>query len=136
MLNDARPSSVVGRIVRSKLFAGPGRKPIPLLHEARTVLSSALCRKSGLHTRGWCAPKIVERTTRGRQFRLSQGQLMGAGTNTFGYDYIRKSPNNLPRMVIINHQFFHFAVVQARQVVPRDFAVRRDDFDIGVVSRF
>ena len=38
--------------------------------------------------------KIIERTTRGRQYRLSQGQLMGAGVHTFGYDYIRKSPNN------------------------------------------
>ena len=44
--------------------------------------------------------KIIERTTRGRQYRLSQGQLMGAGTNTFGYDYIRKSPTSLPRMVV------------------------------------
>ena len=25
---------------------------------------------------------------------------MGSGTNTFGYDYIRKSPTNLPRMVV------------------------------------
>jgi site-specific DNA recombinase len=44
--------------------------------------------------------KIIERTTRGRQYRLSQGQLMGAGTNTFGYDYIRKSPTGLPRMLV------------------------------------
>ena len=44
--------------------------------------------------------KIIERTTRGRQYRLAQGQLMGAGVHTFGYDYIRKSPTSLPRMVI------------------------------------
>jgi site-specific DNA recombinase len=44
--------------------------------------------------------KIIERTTRGRQYRLSQGQLMGSGYNTFGYDYLRKSPGNLPRMVV------------------------------------
>jgi site-specific DNA recombinase len=44
--------------------------------------------------------KIIERTTRGRQYRLSQGQLMGSGYNTFGYDYIRKSPGNPPRMVV------------------------------------
>jgi site-specific DNA recombinase len=44
--------------------------------------------------------KIIERTTRGRQYRLSQGQLMGAGTNTFGYDYIRKTQGTLPRMVV------------------------------------
>ena len=44
--------------------------------------------------------KIIERTTRGRQYRLSQGQLMGAGTNTFGYGYIRKSQGTLPRMVV------------------------------------
>jgi site-specific DNA recombinase len=44
--------------------------------------------------------KIIERTTRGRQYRLSQGQLMGSGYNTFGYDYIRKSPTSLPRMVV------------------------------------
>ena len=44
--------------------------------------------------------KIIERTTRGRQYRLSQGQLMGAGVHTFGYHYIRKSPSNPPQMLI------------------------------------
>jgi site-specific DNA recombinase len=44
--------------------------------------------------------KIIERTTRGRALRLSQGQLMGSGVHTFGYDYIRKSPGNPPQMVI------------------------------------
>jgi site-specific DNA recombinase len=44
--------------------------------------------------------KIIERTTRGRQYRLAQGQLMGSGYNTFGYDYLRKSPGNPPRMVV------------------------------------
>jgi site-specific DNA recombinase len=40
--------------------------------------------------------KINERTTRGRQYRLAQGQLMGSGYNTFGYDFHRKTPTSLP----------------------------------------
>jgi site-specific DNA recombinase len=36
--------------------------------------------------------KIVERATRGKQLRLSKGQLLGCGVKTFGYDYVRKSP--------------------------------------------
>jgi site-specific DNA recombinase len=44
--------------------------------------------------------KIIERTTRGKALRLAQGQLLGCGVHTFGYDYIRKSPTSLPQMVI------------------------------------
>ena len=35
--------------------------------------------------------KIIERATRGKQLRLSQGQLLGCGVHTFGYDYIKKT---------------------------------------------
>src|SRR5882757_7283916 len=50
----------------------------------------------------WQEPAKNHRAHHARQavHRLSQGQLMGSGTNTFGYDYIRKSPTNLPRMVV------------------------------------
>jgi DNA invertase Pin-like site-specific DNA recombinase len=44
--------------------------------------------------------KIIERVTRGKQLRLSQGQLLGCGVHTFGYDYIRKTATSVPRMVI------------------------------------
>jgi DNA invertase Pin-like site-specific DNA recombinase len=44
--------------------------------------------------------KILERVTRGKQLRLAQGQLLGCGVHTFGYDYIRKSPGSPPRMVV------------------------------------
>jgi site-specific DNA recombinase len=44
--------------------------------------------------------KIIERVTRGKRLRLSQGQLLGCGVHTFGYDYIRKSPTARPQMII------------------------------------
>jgi site-specific DNA recombinase len=44
--------------------------------------------------------KIIERVTRGKQLRLAQGQLLGCGVHTFGYDYIRKSPTSPPQMII------------------------------------
>ena len=44
--------------------------------------------------------KIVERATRGKQLRLSQGQLLGCGVHTFGYDYVRKTPTSAPRMLV------------------------------------
>ncbi len=44
--------------------------------------------------------KIVERASRGRAMRLSQGQLVGSGHNTYGYDYIRRTPSAPPKMVI------------------------------------
>jgi site-specific DNA recombinase len=44
--------------------------------------------------------KIIERVTRGKQLRLAQGQLLGCGVHTFGYDYIRKSPTSRPQMII------------------------------------
>jgi hypothetical protein len=43
---------------------------------------------------------IAERVTRGKQLRLSQGQLLGCGVHTFGYDYIRKTPTSRPQMII------------------------------------
>jgi site-specific DNA recombinase len=42
--------------------------------------------------------KIIERATRGKQLRLSQGQLLGCGVHTFGY--IKKTAASLPRMII------------------------------------
>jgi DNA invertase Pin-like site-specific DNA recombinase len=44
--------------------------------------------------------KIIERVTRGKQLRLSQGQLIGCGVHTFGYDYERKTPTSPPRMIV------------------------------------
>ncbi len=44
--------------------------------------------------------KIIERATRGKQLRLAQGQLLGCGVHTLGYDYHRKTPTSPPRMVI------------------------------------
>jgi site-specific DNA recombinase len=44
--------------------------------------------------------KIVERVTRGKQLRLAQGQLLGCGVHTFGYDYQRKTPSSPPRMIV------------------------------------
>ena len=44
--------------------------------------------------------KIIERATRGKQLRLAQGQLLGCGVHTFGYDYHRKTTTSPPRMVI------------------------------------
>jgi site-specific DNA recombinase len=44
--------------------------------------------------------KIIERVTRGKQLRLAQGQLLGCGVHTFGYDYIRKTPTSRPQMII------------------------------------
>jgi site-specific DNA recombinase len=44
--------------------------------------------------------KIIERTTRGKQLRLSQGQLLGCGVHTFGYDYHRKTQTSPPQMVV------------------------------------
>jgi site-specific DNA recombinase len=44
--------------------------------------------------------KIIERVTRGKQLRLAQGQLLGCGVHTFGYDYSRKTPTSPPQMII------------------------------------
>jgi len=44
--------------------------------------------------------KIIERVTRGKQLKLQQGQLLGCGVHTFGYDYVRKSPTSPPRMIV------------------------------------
>lgn len=44
--------------------------------------------------------KILERVTRGKQLRLAQGQLLGCGVHTFGYDYQRKTPTSPPRMIV------------------------------------
>jgi DNA invertase Pin-like site-specific DNA recombinase len=42
--------------------------------------------------------KIIERASRGRQQRLSQGYLLGCGNNLYGYDYHRRTPSSPPRM--------------------------------------
>jgi site-specific DNA recombinase len=44
--------------------------------------------------------KIIERATRGKQLRLMQGQLLGCGNVTFGYDFLRRTPTSPPRMVV------------------------------------
>jgi site-specific DNA recombinase len=51
-------------------------------------------------SRSLSVSKIVERATRGKQLRLSQGQLLGCGVHTFGYDYERKTPTCPPRMIV------------------------------------
>ncbi len=44
--------------------------------------------------------KIVERTMRGRLHKIRQGQISSQGCNVFGYDYIRKTADSPPRLVI------------------------------------
>jgi hypothetical protein len=44
--------------------------------------------------------KIIERASRGRQQRLSQGHLLGCGNNLYGYDYHRRTPFSPPRMTV------------------------------------
>jgi site-specific DNA recombinase len=44
--------------------------------------------------------KIIERATRGKQLRLMQGQLLGCGNVTFGYDFLRRTPTSPPRMIV------------------------------------
>ncbi|MFA5127248.1 MAG: recombinase family protein [Patescibacteria group bacterium] len=40
--------------------------------------------------------KILERSMRGRQYRLKQGQLLSHGCNIYGYNYIPKSDKSFP----------------------------------------
>ena len=44
--------------------------------------------------------KIIERASRGRQQRLSQGYLLGCGNNLYGYHYYRRTPFSPPRMTV------------------------------------
>jgi site-specific DNA recombinase len=45
--------------------------------------------------------KIIERMTRGKMHRLNQGYLLGQGYNTFGYTYIKRTPEK-PSEYVIN----------------------------------
>jgi site-specific DNA recombinase len=47
--------------------------------------------------------KIIERMTRGKMHRLNQGYLLGHGYNTYGYTYIRKTPEK-PSEYVINEE--------------------------------
>jgi site-specific DNA recombinase len=47
--------------------------------------------------------KIMERTSRGRLHRLRSGKLASGGSGTFGYDYVRKTPN-APATLAINEE--------------------------------
>lgn len=44
--------------------------------------------------------KITERSSRGRQRKLSEGVLMSGGGRTYGYNYIRKTPTSSAQMTI------------------------------------
>lgn len=44
--------------------------------------------------------KILERSMRGRQHRLKQGQLLSHGNNIYGYTYIHKTDQSSPSYVI------------------------------------
>src|SRR5262245_38868558 len=44
--------------------------------------------------------KIIERVSRGKQLRLAQGELLGGGTNTFGYDFTRRTPTSPAKFTI------------------------------------
>jgi site-specific DNA recombinase len=48
--------------------------------------------------------KILERMTRGRLHRLRQGHLASNGQRIFGYDYVRKTPICLCKLVINEEQ--------------------------------
>ena len=53
--------------------------------------------------------KMIERVTRGKQLRLAQGQLLGAGCTVYGYDYIRRTAHT-PAQYAINQR--EAAIVQ------------------------
>jgi DNA invertase Pin-like site-specific DNA recombinase len=60
--------------------------------------------------------KIIERASRGRQQRLSQGYLLGCGNNLYGYDYHRRTPFSPPGMTVneieaqvVRHVFAEYA---------------------------
>jgi site-specific DNA recombinase len=44
--------------------------------------------------------KIIERVTRGKQLRITQGFLIGCGNNILGYDFVRRTPTSPAKMVI------------------------------------
>lgn len=44
--------------------------------------------------------KLIERVMRGRQYRLSQGYLLGHGWQTYGYTYSKKSITSFPSYTI------------------------------------
>jgi DNA invertase Pin-like site-specific DNA recombinase len=74
--------------------------------------------------------KIIERVTRGKQLRLEQGQLLGCGVHTFGYDYIRKSPNSRPQMIISVRYVFE---TYANEQIGLDRIARRLE-DMGLTK--
>ncbi len=44
--------------------------------------------------------KIIERNTRGKNLRMSQGIHGGRGTNIYGYDYQKKTPVSIQKLMI------------------------------------
>lgn len=48
--------------------------------------------------------KLIERTTRGRQYRLKQGHLMSNGWQTYGYQYTKKTATAFPTYKIIESE--------------------------------
>lgn len=44
--------------------------------------------------------KIIERVTRAKQLKIRQGHLLGCGSNIYGYDYHRRTPNSEPEYTI------------------------------------
>ena len=58
-------------------------------------------------SRSWCSAQSrslngrrSSSASRGKQFRLSQAQLLGCGVHTFGYEYVRKTPASAPRIIV------------------------------------
>jgi site-specific DNA recombinase len=81
--------------------------------------------------------KIIERVTRGKQHRLAQGQLLGCGVHTFGYDYIRKSPTSLPQMIINEREAEIVRYVfetYAREQIGLDRIAKRLE-DMGAITK-
>ena len=44
--------------------------------------------------------KIIERVSRGKQLRLAQGELLGSGVHTFGYNFMRRTPTSPAKMTV------------------------------------
>lgn len=82
--------------------------------------------------------KIIERTSRGRQLKLAQGQLSGAGSNTYGYDYINKTPTSQQKFVINKKEAkivrFIFAEYAKGQVGMNPIARKLEDRKIPTKS--
>jgi site-specific DNA recombinase len=81
--------------------------------------------------------KIIERVTRGKQLRLAQGQLLGCGVHTFGYDYIRKTPTSRPQMIINEREakiVRYLFETYAREQIGLDRIAKRLE-DMGAITK-